>query len=493
MTEGSESAEAMTQDNEVERVLLRAVVLDTNAIHSGHFAAGAVRGLAERLQDHRVELWIPQQVVWEWSSHAMETVTAVKPLLKKLSKSEMPGAPAKFELPTSSTDIVDLFTTQLDAMSNVVVVPTDGTSAIAAIRDQVLGTGAGAKRAGVRTGCVDSVLTRDAVAFAGSGSASDLVFFSANKADIEATLDHMGLADDGRRIVASEKELFADVLSVLQPASADVRRIIQRHILEEERSLRSEQDVAFESWVTDLVSGIDISSIAVEPDRHGRSHGMDDITSIDPHPYSNLVAISDVEVDGVVQDTGTLYVSFVLTLESTLTMTGYSIDNDGSIEMDDDSFPAILTVPCVALVRAGEVADLRQAGRAVASEPATEFFDADDAFWWFIDLVASLTDTSVDGDIVGGPVPDSLKLVDGSGAVKETVSIEKAPFYDGDGSIEWEASFETSGASIRCVHDLSAHVWAGADSFDVYPPYSLVRAPYYVASSIWRKLNSEEG
>ncbi|OZD68898.1 hypothetical protein CH263_08340 [Rhodococcus sp. 06-1059B-a] len=473
-----------------EPALIQAVVLDAN-IHRGNFTAESVEGLALRLAVHGIQLWIPQQVIWEWSAHAVDQAKEIRVNMRRLAATGLPGlAKASEALPEDPIQVAEAITAHLDRMPNVARVPPYGESAIEGLRDQILAIGAGTrktfgtgeKKQHVRTGASDSAMTRDAVRHIDPGNADKLVFLTANRKDFQPTLDELDLTDKVR-IFPNEPTLF-EVVSRLTPAPKYVQQILHAHFSSAATDLDSDLHGASESWVTELVSDIDISRI------YERASGMDTVTSVDANPYAMLVSIADIVVDSELgteeeeETAGASYASFLLTLDTDLTVVGYSIDVDGQIDPANDFLDAILKVPCVATIVGRKVVAVRQVDQAVAMESEPRFVDDNDALRWLVEAVEAATDTTAtESSSIQGL--ELFEFKDATGRVIEIMDVNTAPI--GDDSIAWMALFRNiGGVLVRCRHDAAARVWAGPDSFDAQPPYWFDERPYSLIAEIWR-------
>lgn len=186
---------------------IQAVIVDTNALMSGNLDLAKLEGIAERLAPRGIPVWVPFQVVAEWAVHAAETVQRWKEASRAAGRLaaagvENVGTPDVPDWLNGATaqaarQLRTRFRSAIAALDNVEVLEARGDSALAAIDDQILGTGPGRKEGGVRTGAADSALVRDAVAHAARAKRSGvLVFLSANKKDILATLDALGISHD---------------------------------------------------------------------------------------------------------------------------------------------------------------------------------------------------------------------------------------------------------------------------------------------------------
>lgn len=456
-----------------------AVVLDTNIHDKGNFNESKVKGLAERLANRLIQLWVPQQVIWEWSAHLAEELEKFSPtLLRTARKSGLPGVVAAADaLPTSASAIVESLTSVLREISNVVIIPEAPASASAALRDQILLTGSGKKEKGVRTGAADSALTRDAVAHIGIDNVESIVFLSDNVDDLRNVLDTIDGAGNVR-IVRTERDLFSGTVSLLSSASSYLRKVVTDYLDDQQRALHEEFDMSSESWLTETISDIDISKMSERVDEFGRTYGMEDITGVSLEPFADVIGVTDVASDDN-QSTGkNVYASFDLTLDAGLEIEGYTLDNDGAVAMTFAQLSAILTVRCVATIQGGKVVELRQEEPAIATDPSLEFDDELDARDWLVGEICRATGMRVTSKKTGKAsrvLPESVEISDRSGKVVETIEFRDVhPDAAVDG-IVWSATFADGEESVDCLHDGTARVWAGSDSFDAYPPYSLSR------------------
>lgn len=456
-----------------------AVVLDTNIHDKGNFNESKVKGLAERLGDHLIQLWVPQQVIWEWSAHLAEELGKFSPtLLRTAKKSGLPGVVAAADaLPTSASVVVDSITSVLKEISNVVIVPEDPASASAALRDQILLTGSGKKKSGVRTGAADSAMTRDAVAYIGIENVESLVFLSDNVGDIRNVLDTIDGAGNVR-IVRTERDLFSDTVSLLSGASVYLRGVITEYLDGQQRALREEYDGYSESWLTEIISDIDTSEMSESVDDYGRTYGMEDITGVRLEPVADVMGVTEVFSDNDQLTGRNVYASFDLTLDAGLEIEGYTLDNDGAVAMTFAQVPAILTVRCVATIQGGKVVELRQEEPAIATDPSLDFDDELDARDWLVDEICRATGMRITSKRAGKAsrvLPESVELSDRSSKVVETIEFSEVHPDDAVDGIVWSATFANGDESVDCIFDGTARVWAGPDSFDAYPPYSLSR------------------
>jgi rRNA-processing protein FCF1 len=139
-----------------------AVVIDTNFVGRGKFSLDVIAKFAKRLLDHRLQLIIPEFVIWEWAEHAHSDIevlaAAVKTAGSKIDRSlfqlgECPGVP-DIEV------LIGEIETLLSEIENVQIEASEPQEALGALRQQVLQIGAGSKKEGVKTGAADALLVQ---------------------------------------------------------------------------------------------------------------------------------------------------------------------------------------------------------------------------------------------------------------------------------------------------------------------------------------------
>lgn len=323
MTEGAPEEPA-----EADPVHARFVVLDTNMSgHKGEFDALWVQGLAARLAAQGVQLWVPQVVTWEWADHAAATQAEVLPALRRLDRLNIPEMPVAPTKTLTRPEIASAIEETLRRMPNVEVVPVHGGSAIQALKDQILLTGPGARKDGVKTGAADSALVRDSTEHIGRHRVGELAFLSSNKGDIYKTL---GTIPGGRdvSVFGNEKALMDGLASFhaerkqeaeQRRENAEVHSAIVEYFREAEQDLHDSDDghgVPAESWATRLVADIGLSGLPSDPGAQ-----FDQVTAVQVHPNSHVVGISGVSVDE--SKTGDIrYASFDLILDTVIQVEG---------------------------------------------------------------------------------------------------------------------------------------------------------------------------
>lgn len=440
-----------------------AVVIDTNLWGKGTLDVKRLTAIATRLERSGIQLWVPQQVLLEWARHAADDAEAMAPLWKRAQRSgQLSGA-----LPVSSdpVEIAEVFTSRIGAISNVRVLPIDGASAIAGIKDQILGTGPGTVRGGTRTGGVDSSWVRDAVTCAG-GDVLELVFLTDNRKDVIATTEAMGINPDRVRTV-SEQRLYSTLFSVTV-ADDRIVKLLAEYVLDLEPT---DDDWPHSPPSSDWLEIWDFK-LSVEAADGPYEFEIDDVQL---GPGARLIGLRNVAViDSTVEDgsqTFSATVEFDMVVHTSVILYGHSIDNDGAVLMGSDVVSNVLvTAPFAAEMDDLRIVEITPAGQAVGTSAEMRADDPDEALHLLADELGSLAGVTVDHDAI---IEANTQLVGPSG-VKVDLSRSDAS-VDDDG---WVLRFEVEGrpdetVEIACGYDPDARVWAGRDSFDS-------RAPYYV-------------
>lgn len=132
------------------------IVLDANFPARGHFSARRLRHLVESFAGSGVEIVVPEVVLWEWVEHAAASVEA---LLEQHER--FPVDPSLYELapmpqPPTKDELVSMVSGALPREITVWS-PSSGDWR-AAVEAQVLQTGTGERKEGVKTGAADHVV-----------------------------------------------------------------------------------------------------------------------------------------------------------------------------------------------------------------------------------------------------------------------------------------------------------------------------------------------
>ena len=500
---------------------IQAVIVDTNALGKGNLRLTTLEGIAKRLAPRRIPVWVPSQVVAEWAVHAAETAQTWNEARRAARKAAAQLAAAGVEtvdtpdVPTwlngdTSEAAVELrtrFRSAVGALGNVEVLPARGDSAVAAIDDQILGTGPGTKAdGGVRTGAVDSALVRDAVAHAArDGRPGVLVFLSANEKDIVAALDALGVTQDSYVVVDSEHHLFTDTIPASAPTSTAVTTLLADHFVS---YAAAAQDTY--SWST-LITRIDVSGALAKDDFFGRYEGIETINATELAGDPILVGLRNVEVDmpdpSRHHSGDSAFVNFELVLLADVAIYGRSIDRDGVSHMQQTSMSDLVMVaPCAAQITQDAqtlIGGIHQTESATARSAEVRVDDPDDAIDWLIEELESLQDIAVGRYVrewargVHDAEPDGAEsaVVGPAGRVEADIVMSSVD-PDNDPSAVWTICFEDV-ATVVCSYDPETRLWLGRDdSFDIREPYVVTASTpssspvpfvsaYRAVASIW--------
>lgn len=387
-------------------------------------------------------------------------------------------------------------TSKVSAIAGVRVLPMTGEAAIAGIRDQILGTGPGETRSGVKTGAVDSSWIRDALAAAGNDP-SKLLLVTDNAKDVHETAMAMGVT----LRVRSEYHMYSSLFGATAAPDFLVN-LITREVLK----LTTGPDPAdHHGYSTELpvpLGDISLTTAAFDPPY------AFEVTDVALVAGGSVVAIAGVEVvsgpaiEGQ-HDGGTAAVegkgvtgTYNHTVElrilvlGELGITGYQLDQDGQVAMQTDGVGnALVVAPFVADISDLHV-ELTAAGDARADSAEPRFDDPREALEWVLEFLGSLHGVNLDDDDV------DREDFNFSGINDLTVLAELV----GEAYSDWTLSFHlgTETVAVSCHYDPNSRVWAGKDSFDMWPPYYLTEGedvrwgaaePFTALGQVWRYLN----
>jgi len=461
--------------------LPKAVVIDTNLWGNGILDVGRLKKIAEQVAKVGVQVWIRTQVVLEWASRAHEDIKIIEPPWKRLRRAAIVQQPLEF--PADVHAIVEGLTKRIEAIPNVTVLPMGGAAAVAGMRDQILGTGLGTRKNGVKTGAVDSSFVRGALNKVGNDP-TRVVFISGNAGDLKAVAKEMGI---GPLIIRDENNI-AGALFFSMSAPKEVQQYIAGEFLglvtiaPPSPDPHSQMDHPYfnEPWfgisdieitdagLSDLLP-FDVTELQLEAGQY-RLVGlrfMDIFESGEGDPYSGSVDFDAVLIGPV-------------------SASGYELDADGEVVMRGGMLgEVVITAPFSASVANNQVS-FSPTGTAGAQGPETRFSGGSDALEWLGEFVLSLAGVETVDDT--GWIDDDLTL---EGANGRKVPVERSGDFD-----EWTVSFdlETDVVEIGCRYDPGARVWAGKDSFDMFPPYYVVGVngesetgpgPYAAIAAVW--------
>jgi hypothetical protein len=462
-----------------ERATAKAAVLDASYLHGGRLDTGKVQRLAAELAARGAELWIPEVVVLEFAVHAWQDLTSNRQTHKRLRQAGLALGQELSDL--GSAQIAAELLKACAAIPNVVIIEMTGESAVAALRDQILGTGPGTVDHGVRTGAADSSWVRDAFDRA-SNDPRAVVLLSCNVKDVVDTARALGHNDSDvpiwkRTGAVAEEEMLnkffgpapaspapavpIDEITVLGIITASLRRDYAAAIADDDRHGPPPEWIE----VNDVSIGVN----------HDWGEDAEIETMIDPEPevepHVQLVDVTVIDMYATNDDGTGVTVDYIVRLLADVRVEGQKIDNEGNSYWDWVTLrDRLLRVPYTAELRDDALVNVVQTDTAENDSATPRFADNFDAYeWLFTAELATwqhITVHPLDGD------PDLPKTFELRGPHGRSETAELAP--PADLMDDWTLDFETTGASISATYDHTARAALGRhDSFDVFSPASL--------------------
>lgn len=201
------------------------IVLDTNILGRGHFNLHRLQSVLESVAGSGVEVVVPEVVVWEWAEHAAATYEALVEEHRAFRVDEslyrlpdMPPVLPKQELVAAILKAIP---------RDVTVWRPQGEEWRAAIEAQVLQTGTGERKGGVKTGAADHLLlacVREQLDERGSAEAVVLATGDRNlRQACEAALDDEVLYAD------NERELLRRLIE-FEPAPEELSEAVEEEL-----------------------------------------------------------------------------------------------------------------------------------------------------------------------------------------------------------------------------------------------------------------------
>ncbi|TDZ99315.1 hypothetical protein CCUG62472_00553 [Mycobacteroides salmoniphilum] len=462
-------------------------MIDTCFFGMGRFRPDLVETLAGRLARRNVRLWIPEQVIDEWAIHAYEPLKELWAAHDKLQG--LDGIAGKPPAMLAARDIAAHIGQLCRVMPNVEVLALDGQCAVDAIRDQVLGEGAGGRsKDGTRTGAVDASIVRDTLRRV-DNDPDRIVYLTKNIKDFKPAVMALGHSDF--RSADSTYNLFRELSPPLRPRNsvAAARRLLVDNLLETITEAAPSDD-----WHGPPPAWIIVDDITVADVDTADEQQFEEL--IDPQlkleSSATLVGVAGVSLQVIDEDTD--LVSYTVMLLADVRVEGSVIDNDGGIGHEWMTTYGIVTAPFDADIVNGELQQPRQSDTAIVRGAQPRFADEWDAYEWVWETVHDLdgiTVTSADNDDPSLPTSFDLHGPDGQ--------IIHAEIAGGSIAGAWTLEFTTTDletiAEVSAEYDPNSRAWLGRDdSFSLYPPTYLRSSigggygPYPALAQVWRYL-----
>lgn len=466
-----------------------AAVIDTSFFAAGKFKSELVEKLASRLARRNVKLWIPHQVIDEWATHAFDAYKEVQTAYSKLGDlSTIAGGPPPL---LTARDFAAYIDQQCRTMSNVEILELDGQCAVEAIRDQVLGEGAGGLKNGTRTGAVDSSIVRDTLRRV-DNNPEHIVFLTDNAEDFQRAVEALGHSE----FISAKntQRLFHKLSPPVHPKhSADTaRRLIIDELLESIAAAAAADDRhgAPPVWV-------DITDISVGAVDSHDERALDEL--VDPafklEPAAELFCVDNVSLQVIDEDAD--LVSYTVVLLANVRVEGWSIDNlPDPAYQSMTLYDSIVRVPFDADIVDGKLVQPRQADTATVHAGQHRFPDEWEAYQDVLDTItgwAGITVIPATTATEGLPTSFELRGPDGQRIEAEVPRDSIA----GEWTLEFNSPEMELTAEITSEYDPNSRVWLGReDSFNMYPPILLVSStnraarpgPYLALARVWQYL-----
>lgn len=466
-----------------------AAVIDTSFFAAGKFKSGLVEKLADRLARRNVKLWIPQQVIDEWATHAFEAYKEVQSAYSKLGDlTTIAGGPPPF---LTARDFATYIDQQCRTMPNVEILELDGQCAVEAIRDQVLGEGAGGRKNGTRTGAVDSSIVRDALRRV-DNNPEQIVFLTDNDGDFQRALEALGHSEF--LSAKNTQRLFHKLSPPVHPkhSAGTARRLIINELFESMATPAAADDRHAPPPVWTDITDIAVGTVDSHDER-----AFDEL--IDPafklEPAAELFCVDDISLQVIDEDSD--LVSYTVVLLADVRAEGWSIGNllDPAYQ-SMTLYDTIVRVPFDADIVDGKLLKPRQSDTATAHAGQPRFPDEWEAYQDVLDTI-----TGWDGITVTTPATTATERLPTSFELRGPEGQRIKAEVPGDSiASEWTLEFNSPEmgliAEISSEYDPNSHVWLGReDSFNMYPPISLVSStnrarpgPYLALACVWQYL-----
>ncbi|WP_071288668.1 hypothetical protein [Mycolicibacterium llatzerense] len=388
----------------------------------------------------------------------------------------------------TARDVAAHIDQQCRAMPNVDVLTLDGQCAVEAIRDQVLGEGAGGRSTdGTRTGAVDASIVRDALRRV-DNDPDQIVFLTKNYKDFKSAVKAAGHNDFPN--AKDTFHLFGKLSPPVHPKHSveAARQTIIDQLLARitEAAAAGDHHDPPPAWIN--VNGFTIDKVAAD-DRREFEEFIDPTFELEQ--AGTLVYVAGVGLQVIDEDTD--LVRYTVVLLADVRAEGYAINNDGNtVHRWTTLYDSIITVPFDADIVDGKLLQPRQSDKATIHSGHPRFNDEWDAYqdvWETISEWDGIAATPTVDDL-----PTEFEL---HGPQGQRIDAEVlGGLLGGDWTLEFTSPDMELTTQISSEYDPNSRAWLGReDSFDVYPPVSLASGthragpgPYHALALVWQYL-----
>ncbi len=445
------------------RDALRAVVVDANVFSEGRPDLKRLDSLATRLADIDIEMFVPEPVAWEWAEHLAADIenhrVTTRATQKKLERALL--NPGNLSLPYPSKQAtVGAFLAALNSLEYVGILPLTGESARQALRDQILLTGPGSQKNGVKTGASDSAWLRDALAYV-KGDPNALIILTNNRKDVEALCRSLDIVVPLMYSIATLPEsLFTFVA-----ASDAISALVMQYILD-----RLPLNYIDHPHGDVAMAEINFGTIESAPSSFESRGQETHVQEVELQRITQLIGVNYVTIEEGNEETTHRTASAVAWMLADLDVAAYLLDRDGAVEMDSWQFSGSLIVaPILIEFDRDNIVSIAGAGETVA-HLNDDYADA------FADSIDGLSEVRRVFELIQGfRFPEDWPDVEDLDISTEVNSNGAELTFSGDPRNEWAIVIEVGAArvEVRCVYDTTADARDDGESFSMRPPYSL--------------------
>ena len=457
----------MDPDDDRLRNTIRAVVIDANIFGKGLPNLVLLGSLALRLANKGITALVPEPVAWEWAEHLAVEVENYRITAQSVRKSLAQAGidQGQFSLPYFDKEAtVGAFLDALEDLESVVVLPLSGPSARAALRDQILQSGAGNRKSGVKTGASDSAWLRDALTQV-AGNPESLIIITKNRKDVLAHCKALGIMSP--RMYGSTGELPNSIFKFVT-APEDITALVARHILG-----RLPLSYVDDDHGEVPQERIELGTLSPSPDEFGDRERVH-VSDIELRRITHFVAITDVNIEiGGDEDifrTASATAWFLADVNAAV----YSLDRDGQVVMDSWQFDqSPVVAPLLIELERDEIVSVTRADEARVylddqTDSVVEGNEGLEEFQRAFEMIRGIefpedwlerADLGISANVSGRPVHLS---------------------FSGDRWGEWAMGVTISGsnrADVTCVYDHTRSGYLDGDEahpFSLYALYSVV-------------------
>lgn len=169
---------------------IKAIIFDANVFGSDvEPRTSTIEKWAKACAEHDAELWIPEVVCWELSQRVIERNAQIRESIKVHNSHRSKWGQSELPLPD---EITPEEVRSWIVGAGAYVVETKATAALEGLQDQVLQSGPGSLKRGVKTGAADSAWLRS-VAELNGGTFEDLIIVTGDTHAVEQTCEALNI------------------------------------------------------------------------------------------------------------------------------------------------------------------------------------------------------------------------------------------------------------------------------------------------------------